>query len=94
MSRRTAGRQVEKLLTRRLSKVIACCLMECSVVLGVVTLVLALRVAELSVVVLAYSVTYLGEVLGDVPSETWRLKPGLRGSLAQVNSNTGQGFEE
>ena len=33
--------------------------------------------------VLTYSVTYLGEVLGDVPSETWRLKPRLRGSLAQ-----------
>ncbi|KAF2558206.1 hypothetical protein F2Q68_00016437 [Brassica cretica] len=89
MSRRTAGRRVEKLLTKRLSK----CLTECSVILGVMTLVLAcsLRVAELSVVVLTYSVTYLGEVLGDVPSETWRLKPRLRGSLAQVNSNTGQG---
>ena len=32
--------------------------------------------------VLTYSVTYLGEVLGDVPSETWRLKS-RQGSVAQ-----------
>ncbi|KAF2576673.1 hypothetical protein F2Q70_00004879 [Brassica cretica] len=61
MSRRTAGRRVEKLLTKKLSKV------------------------------LTYSLTYLDEVLDDVPSETWRLKPRLRESLAQVNSNTEQG---
>ncbi|KAF3568485.1 hypothetical protein DY000_02016992 [Brassica cretica] len=45
-------------------------------------------------VVLTYSLTYLDEVLGDVPSETLRLKPRLRESLAQVNSNTEQGPEE
>ncbi|KAF3580707.1 hypothetical protein DY000_02029720 [Brassica cretica] len=46
-----------------------------SVVPGVVTLVLALRVDVLGGV--------LGEVLGDVPSENWRLKCRLRSSLVQ-----------
>ncbi|KAF3542996.1 hypothetical protein DY000_02010298 [Brassica cretica] len=68
-----------------------CGVVRCGVVInmyvGVGVLVGILGVRK----VLTYSVTYLGEVLGDVPSETWRLKPRLRGSLAQVNSNTGQG---
>ncbi|KAF2572882.1 hypothetical protein F2Q70_00004880 [Brassica cretica] len=69
MSRCMVG---EKLLIRRLSKVIVC----------------KWRLEKereylVEDKVLTYSVTYLGEVLGDVPSETWRLKPRLRGSLAQ-----------
>ncbi|KAF3489440.1 hypothetical protein F2Q69_00055766 [Brassica cretica] len=56
-----------------------------SAVLGVVTLVLTLRVDVFGDI--------LGEVLGDVPSETWRLKS-RQGSVAQVDSNSGQGLGE